>query len=208
MEFIVSRWLSACGKGDWPRRWKLTGDSGAMFTSWLLMLCGIGIPAGKVSHPIPLHHLSLGKKAALGIVGMEKVTLLAGILCTAPLERHIPTPGVSKCRCHCILLAVSRTCDLLFCSEDAPLTLQPAQKSVQAVYFSSWGVSWTSMQYSKFEHVSSDQAVRLGTGCIFWGSLTILIPQGIPYALSTCTCGREEKLPIFKGKLPGRYEWK
>lgn len=62
------------------------------------MLCGVGIPAGRVSYPIFQQHLCLQDRDAVGMVGMEKVLLLVVGLCTALLEWHILVQGsVSAC---------------------------------------------------------------------------------------------------------------
>lgn len=95
--------------------------------------------------------------------GMDKVTLLAVFLCTAPLERHMLVQE-SVCVTAFFWLSVGHVpyCFVvLYPREDAPFAFLPALPSVQAVCFSSWGVKWSSIQHSKFEHVSSDQTVRL-----------------------------------------------
>lgn len=66
IKFIAARWLSACGRGDWSRKWKLTRDSGVTSSRWLLMLCGVGIPTVKVSYPILQQHFSLYENTGNG----------------------------------------------------------------------------------------------------------------------------------------------
>lgn len=76
IKFVTASWLSACGRGDWSRKWKLTRDSGVTSSRWLLMLCGVGIPTVKVSYPILQQHFSLYENT-VGMAGMEKCLLLA-----------------------------------------------------------------------------------------------------------------------------------
>lgn len=79
---------------------------------------------------------------------------------------------------------------VLYVREDAPLALLPAlPKECSSRGFLAAGelngVLWSILSLNMSPQTKQSGFASVGTGCIFLGGLTILIPQGIPYALRT-----------------------
>lgn len=80
------------------------------------MLCGVGIPAGKVSYQHPTAELvSVGAGCCgNGWDGESPTSSCNSVHCSSGMAHT--SSGVSKCLCHCLLVVTSRTHALLFCS--------------------------------------------------------------------------------------------